>query len=81
LITNPGGPFKNFRDWIRRMARKADAESTAKTPRRKAAETKNSFGGASVPLDSRVVYCGGPSRAGHQGHQQNNLRIFTFILN
>ena len=50
------------------MAKKSGTESTAKTPRRKVAENKNSLaGGASVLasrlkssalLDTRVVYCG-----------------------
>ena len=50
------------------MAKKADVESTAKSPRRQAAENKNSLarrtgegrgeGRPSSLLDTRVVYCG-----------------------
>jgi phospholipase/lecithinase/hemolysin len=60
-----------------RMAKKADAESTAKTPRRRV-EKQNSDAGksdslrasaslrlkSSSLLDTRVVYCGGPCRTG-----------------
>jgi 16S rRNA G966 N2-methylase RsmD len=52
----------------RRMAKKSRAESTAKTPRRKAAEKENSLahrtgegrgeGRPSSLLDTRVIYCG-----------------------